>query len=169
MKKRNQFGFTLIELLVVISIIGLLSTLAVISLNGAREKARDAQRLSDVKQLSTVLEIENAQNDPGTAIATCVADGAPTDTCDNPGDVGQFSNFEDPTTNGTVCHTTAAVGCDYSVSLCNEAAGACQGGAAATLDDYQICFYMEAANNVGGGAAGIKSIVTGGVLRDGCI
>ena len=52
-------GFTLIELLVVIAIIGLLSTLAVVSLNSARGKARDAKRVSDVKQLSTILEIEN--------------------------------------------------------------------------------------------------------------
>ena len=37
-------GFTLIELLVVISIIGILSSFAVVSLNSARAKARDALR-----------------------------------------------------------------------------------------------------------------------------
>jgi general secretion pathway protein G len=50
-------GFTLIELLVVIAIIGLLSTLAVVALTGARAKARDARRLSDVKQIQTALDL----------------------------------------------------------------------------------------------------------------
>lgn len=57
MKKLNEKGFTLIELLVVIAIIGLLSTLAVVSLGNARQKARDARRLSDLKQLQTALEL----------------------------------------------------------------------------------------------------------------
>ena len=53
----NKKGFTLIELLVVISIIGLLSTMAVIALNNARQKARDAKRISDIKQIQTALEL----------------------------------------------------------------------------------------------------------------
>lgn len=54
---RKQKGFTLIELLVVIAIIGLLSTLAVVALNNARAKSRDARRLSDVKQMQTAMEL----------------------------------------------------------------------------------------------------------------
>lgn len=54
---QSNRGFTLIELLVVISIIGILSTLAVVSLNDARGKARDAKRISDVKQVQTALEL----------------------------------------------------------------------------------------------------------------
>lgn len=57
MQKINKKGFTLIELLVVIAIIGLLSTLAVVSLNNARQKSRDARRVSDVKQVQTALEL----------------------------------------------------------------------------------------------------------------
>jgi len=56
MKKINQKGFTLIELLVVIAIIGLLSTLAVVSLNNARTKSRDARRVADIEQIQTALE-----------------------------------------------------------------------------------------------------------------
>ena len=55
MKKRK--GFTLIELLVVIAIIGLLATLAVVALNNARAKSRDARRVSDIKQIQTALEM----------------------------------------------------------------------------------------------------------------
>lgn len=54
---KKQRGFTLIELLVVIAIIGLLSTLAVVALNNARQKARDAKRISDIKQVQTALEL----------------------------------------------------------------------------------------------------------------
>lgn len=58
----NKKGFTLIELLVVIAIIGLLSTLAVIALGSAREKSRDAKRLSDLKQVQTALELYYTDN-----------------------------------------------------------------------------------------------------------
>jgi general secretion pathway protein G len=57
MKKNNNKGFTLIELLVVIAIIGLLSTLAVVALNSARQKARDSKRIADIKQIQTALEL----------------------------------------------------------------------------------------------------------------
>ncbi len=55
-------GFTLIELLVVVAIIGLLSTLSIVALNSARAKARDARRVSDVKQIQTALELYYNEN-----------------------------------------------------------------------------------------------------------
>ena len=57
-KKR---GFTLIELLVVVSIISLLSSVVLSSLNDARRKARNTQRISDVRQLVTAFNL--ARND----------------------------------------------------------------------------------------------------------
>ncbi len=56
-KINTQKGFTLIELLVVIAIIGLLSTLSVVALSSAREKARNARRVADIKQVQTALEL----------------------------------------------------------------------------------------------------------------
>lgn len=44
------------ELLVVIAIIGVLATLLLLQLGGARGKARDTKRISDVTQLRTALE-----------------------------------------------------------------------------------------------------------------
>lgn len=54
---KNKLGFTLIELLVVIAIIGLLATLSVVALNNARGRARDARRVSDIRQIQTALEM----------------------------------------------------------------------------------------------------------------
>lgn len=67
----NKRGFTLIELLVVIAIIGLLSTLAVVALSSARQKARDAKRLADLKNIETGLEFYYNDNNayPGGSAA----------------------------------------------------------------------------------------------------
>jgi len=54
MRNKNQ-GFTLIELLVVIAIIGLLASIVLVSLQGARAKARDARRMHDLSQIRTAL------------------------------------------------------------------------------------------------------------------
>lgn len=57
-------GFTLIELLVVISIIGLLASVVLLSLNSARARSRDARRVADISQLRSALELY--LNDNGT-------------------------------------------------------------------------------------------------------
>lgn len=57
MLRKKQKGFTLIELLVVIAIIGVLATIVLVSLNTARQKARDARRESDMHQFSLAMEM----------------------------------------------------------------------------------------------------------------
>ena len=69
--KKNKSGFTLIELLVVIAIIGLLSTLSILALNQARARARDAKRVSDIRQIQTALEMyyDAASKYPSNVVA----------------------------------------------------------------------------------------------------
>ncbi len=54
---KNNKGFTLIELLVVIAIIGLLSSIVLASLKGARDKSIATKFKSEINQLVTALEL----------------------------------------------------------------------------------------------------------------
>lgn len=55
--KSSRRGFTLIELLVVVSIVGLLSSVVITSVDSARIKARDSQRKTQVASFVKALEI----------------------------------------------------------------------------------------------------------------
>jgi type II secretory pathway pseudopilin PulG len=55
--KNGKKSFTIIELLVIISIIGLLSSVVLVYVQGQIEKARDARRISDMDQIQKSLEI----------------------------------------------------------------------------------------------------------------
>lgn len=70
-------SFTLIELLVVIAIIGSLSAILLPNFMGARERARDSQRKSDLKQIQKALEMYKQDQSP-PSFPTSVACGAST-------------------------------------------------------------------------------------------
>jgi len=55
-EKLNNKGFTLFELLVSISIIALLTAIAVVSFGGVNKKARDSKRKSDIGEITLALE-----------------------------------------------------------------------------------------------------------------
>jgi general secretion pathway protein G len=57
LKNRKISGFTLIELLVVISIIGVLISLSIFGLQGAREGSRDARRKADLELIRSGIEL----------------------------------------------------------------------------------------------------------------
>ncbi len=63
-------GFTLIELLVVIAIIGSLSALFLPNFMAARERARDSQRKSDLKQIQKAFELYKQDQTPTVIPAT---------------------------------------------------------------------------------------------------
>ena len=55
-KIRGTYGFTLFELLVSISIIAILTAVAVVSFGGLNKKTRDARRTSDLEKVRLALE-----------------------------------------------------------------------------------------------------------------
>ncbi len=58
MDRKNFFsqGFTLIELLVVIAIIAILAALGLVAYSSAQRSARDAQRMSTVRDMAAAME-----------------------------------------------------------------------------------------------------------------
>ena len=61
-KKNKRGGFTLIELLVVISIIGLLSSIVLSSINEARNKAKYTALVQNIYELQKAVEIYKLDN-----------------------------------------------------------------------------------------------------------
>ena len=138
MTKSNNKGFTLIELLVVIAIIGLLSTLAVVALNSARQKSRDSKRVADVKQIQTALELyfADANGYPTSASAIELGTGSQKALCTGGWAASCTSGTTymglvpaKPTPQDGTCNSTAtlpsnlyqytsAAGTDYSITFC---------------------------------------------------
>src|SRR4051812_47094402 len=54
---KKRLGFTLIELLVISSIISMFSSFILANLQGARIRAQDARRLSNIEQMQLALQL----------------------------------------------------------------------------------------------------------------
>lgn len=75
---KKDSGFTLVELLVVIAIIGILSTLLTANFIGVRQRSRDGQRKSNLRQIQSALELYRSDNatyplDTSNPFSTCNA------------------------------------------------------------------------------------------------
>lgn len=90
MKKNN--GFTLVELLVVITILGILATIGLVVFSSAQMRGRDTQRKSDLKQISSALEIFNADYGTYPTAANGLIMGCPTGTTCTWGSSSQFTD-----------------------------------------------------------------------------
>jgi len=147
MKKR---GFTLIELLVVIAIIGLLSTLAVVALNNARQKSRDAKRVSDVKQISTALELYFADNNGYPVAAVAIVLGSTNYDCFDEDGFVAACDVGGTTYMGVVPANPLPNGADYSYL-------------SADGTDYTLSFELEGAT--GGLSAGVATASPSGIAQ----
>lgn len=119
-KPQAEKGFTLIELLVVITIIGILSSVVLTSLNSARAKSRDARRVSDIGQIRIALEFYFDDN--GTYPASLAdlvpayipSQSAPADPLD--GIIYPYARFD----NGTEYHLGANLEGDGHSALSSD-------------------------------------------------
>lgn len=137
--KKLARGFTLIELLVVISIIGILATLVAANLNSARNRARDAQRKSDLRSIAAGLRLY--YNDKGTypandssgEILGCGAAGTSVCTWGQSWTVGTTVYMQvvpgDPLTGQT--YQYAGAGDTFTLSSCLENKSDTQGSSTA--------------------------------------
>ncbi|MFH1523137.1 MAG: type II secretion system protein [Patescibacteria group bacterium] len=140
---KRQKGFTLIELLVVIAIIGLLSTLAVVALNNARQKSRDARRVSDIKQIQTALELY--YND---------ANGYPLAGGADSGDTISFNSV-------TYMNVVPTAPTPADGSACSSANSYVYGAVGATGTSYTLRYCLGA--DTGGLSAGIHTASPSGI------
>jgi prepilin-type N-terminal cleavage/methylation domain-containing protein len=149
---RGSKGFTLIELLVVIAIIGILSTLAVVALNSARQRSRDAKRVSDIRQIQTSLELGYSETGgyPSAASAIILGSANYDVLCVNGSAVFQGNNTgcttilmglvpSNPTPNGADYLYTSATGSGtYSITFSLEGATGQLGAGANCADENGI-------------------------------
>ncbi|MEK7495682.1 MAG: prepilin-type N-terminal cleavage/methylation domain-containing protein [Patescibacteria group bacterium] len=116
-------SFTLIELLVVIAIIGSLSALFLPNFMAARERARDSQRKSDLKQIQKAFEIYKQDQSDSSFPASlptanqCWSSGGSGVTC--PAGNIYMNKFPTDPTAGKVYYYTPSEQ-DYTLCACLE-------------------------------------------------
>lgn len=160
-------GFTLIELLVVIAIIGVLSSVALASLNVARLKAADSTVKTETAQLRTIMNYEF-------------------------NDTGSYANIKAPlggswlAVNGVQCPAFSGTYAAQASTLCNglvKASGTACGGTCVWFyatspdapDKYTIMAYLPYASAQAGsarwfcmGSSGGNGISAGAWTESGC-
>lgn len=147
----NKKGFTLIELLVVIAIIGLLSTIAVVALNSARSKSRDAKRIGDIKQVQTALELAFAETNGYPVASSTLGIDAAKVLCNN---------------NNTAVFQAADTGCStvfMPLVPFNPPPGGANYEYSGTATNYEIKFNLE--GKVGSLNAGAVKATPGGIVN----
>ncbi len=153
-------GFTLIELLVVIAIIGILASIVLVSLNSARIKSRDANRVASLQEMAKAIAL--VDTDPVQAMGICTGAHVDASTCSGPAGLN-FANYKDPVTPGTPCVVASGAACQYSISKVDGTAGA-------TTQNYEICSYIETPT-IGSFGPGLISVTsnTGTSVQNGCL
>jgi len=163
-------GFTLVELLVVGIVVGLLIVSALMVLGSARQKARDAKRLVDVRELRSSLQsyfndrdayptgtnlMLGAGKDCGTG-TTCTAISSTNGIASTAaGTIYMTTINSDPSAPvAAKCTSNSGSVCNYSYSVVNVGTGA-------VADGYEIYFFLEAP--IGGLANGLNCATEAGV------
>lgn len=142
--KKNR-GFTLVEILVVIAIIGILASIVLVSMGGARAKARDAKRQSDIRQIVAAMEMYYNDGEvyltsatAPTAIGTYL-DGVPQDPVTSNGAYDWLDNSADDQRFCIYATLESTSGCasstvKYFMGSHRGTKEACQAAAPADLD-----------------------------------
>jgi general secretion pathway protein G len=116
LNRSKQKGFTLIELLIVLAIIGVLTTFIMANFIGARERARDAQRKSDLQQMRAAFELY--RSDQGTYPP------APLPSCGSSLTISGSTYMQkipcDPSNAGKYVYKYTTTGTTYSLFACLE-------------------------------------------------
>lgn len=146
MNYKNQKGFTLIELLVVVAIIGMLISIILVGLGSARQKSRDAKRLSDMQQIKTGLDLyyNTAAGYPDTTVWDTSQTSFTSLQCSG---TTYFKVPNDPIPTGSYVYTSGGT----SISGC--------GGN--VWSNYKVQFQTEGATNIG--AAGVYYLSPAGI------
>lgn len=102
-------GFTIVELLIVIVVIAVLAAITIVAFNGIQERAANAARLTEIRQIATLLDLYKAQFGDYPAMNTwtgyCIGGGYPDGVCRDPNGATAY-----PESNTTVTNELLKVG-----------------------------------------------------------